>query len=126
MQAFADDLKPGYEREALAQLAQRRADLVLRLGRLEHDGASDGLRWSNHLAEDAQAQQDRHNVAAVRAILRGELLQVEYALEHAAQGKYGVCEDCEREIPPRRLQIVPAATLCVACQARREARARRH
>jgi phage/conjugal plasmid C-4 type zinc finger TraR family protein len=36
-------------------------------------------------------------------------------------GGYGICAECGRQIPPRRLKALPTATLCVACQERREA-----
>jgi DnaK suppressor protein len=33
---------------------------------------------------------------------------------------YGLCEDCEEEIAPRRLALMPHAALCPECQAKRE------
>ena len=30
--------------------------------------------------------------------------------------KFGICEECGKQIPKRRLLIVPEATLCVSCQ----------
>jgi DnaK suppressor protein len=33
---------------------------------------------------------------------------------------FGLCEVCEEEISPKRLDLVPYATLCVACQAKRD------
>jgi RNA polymerase-binding transcription factor DksA len=79
---------------------------------------------SSHLAEEAQDHQQRQSIAAIRDILSFELQQVEHALARATQGLYGVCEDCAQPIAPRRLQVLPAVTLCVACQQRRESRAR--
>ena len=35
---------------------------------------------------------------------------------------YGLCEDCEEEIAPRRLQLMPYATLCAECQAKADPR----
>ena len=34
---------------------------------------------------------------------------------------YGICEDCGNPIPEKRLQAIPHATRCVACQADYEA-----
>jgi RNA polymerase-binding transcription factor DksA len=36
------------------------------------------------------------------------------------EGAYGICRACGCRIPRRRLQAMPAATLCVPCQAERE------
>lgn len=30
------------------------------------------------------------------------------------------CEDCDNEIPPKRIEAVPSATRCVRCQASAE------
>ena len=40
--------------------------------------------------------------------------------ERIRGGGYGICAACGRRIPPRRLKALPTATLCVACQERRE------
>ncbi len=45
-----------------------------------------------------------------------ELRDVEAALERIAQGTYGVCIDCEEKIAANRLDAVPAASRCHACQ----------
>jgi DnaK suppressor protein len=43
------------------------------------------------------------------------------ACDRVREGTYGVCADCGRPIPHRRLAVLPTATLCVQCQERREA-----
>ena len=45
-----------------------------------------------------------------------ELDAIECALERMVKKTYGVCEDCGREIPLVRLQALPCATTCIACQ----------
>jgi DnaK suppressor protein len=47
--------------------------------------------------------------------------QLTEALDRLREGAYGICQDCGRRIPRRRLQAVPTATLCVPCQEEREA-----
>lgn len=105
--------------DAAAQLAQRHAELQRQLGELLAE-TSELAIGSNHLVEDAEDHQHRHSSAIVAAILLDELRQVERALRRRAQGEHEVCEACGGRIPPRRLQILPATTLCVGCQARRE------
>jgi RNA polymerase-binding transcription factor DksA len=41
------------------------------------------------------------------------------ALERAAAGTYGICEDCGNQIDPERLEILPATTLCTTCASQR-------
>jgi DnaK suppressor protein len=45
-----------------------------------------------------------------------ELANIENALEQMREGRYGVCESCESNIPLARLQALPYATTCIQCQ----------
>ena len=45
------------------------------------------------------------------------LRNVRGALDRCASGTYGVCLECEEEITPKRLNAIPWATFCIACQA---------
>ena len=55
---------------------------------------------------------------------RGKLQSIEDALERIDDGSYGVCELCESEIAPGRLEAMPFSRLCVSCQAEQEKEAR--
>ncbi len=55
----------------------------------------------------------------------GTINQIESALERMDNGSYGLCEDCGSAIPAERLEVLPYATHCVGCAARREAAAGR-
>lgn len=49
-----------------------------------------------------------------------ELQAVEAALKRIHEPGFGVCADCEEEVPFTRLAANPAATRCVPCQAKHE------
>jgi DnaK suppressor protein len=49
-----------------------------------------------------------------------ELGQIGEALRRMDGERYGLCADCEEEIPFDRLAVEPWALRCVACQTRRE------
>ena len=74
--------------------------------------------------EDAQALSEMMQVLASKrnegkaALLR----QIDHALTKLvdAPDDFGLCEECEEEIAPKRLAAVPYATLCVACQGKRD------
>jgi RNA polymerase-binding transcription factor len=44
------------------------------------------------------------------------LRQVEAALMRVKEGTYGICQECEEPISPKRLQALPWAKFCVRCQ----------
>jgi RNA polymerase-binding transcription factor DksA len=117
--ASTDDDAPGAPLDPVTRLARRRGELRLRLALLEP--TADVAALTGDLAEEAQDHEHERRLAAMRRLVRGEIVRVELALERAARGLYGICADCGHAIAPRRLEIVPAASLCVHCQARREA-----
>lgn len=47
---------------------------------------------------------------------RDKLKSIEDALERIESGNYGLCEMCEEEIAPQRLEALPFTLLCVSCQ----------
>jgi DnaK suppressor protein len=49
---------------------------------------------------------------------RRELLRIESALERLASGEYGQCLACGAPIPEARLDLDPAAVLCMDCAER--------
>ena len=49
----------------------------------------------------------------------GLLREVEEALERIEEGSYTVCADCGQPISPKRLEAVPWAKYCIACQEKR-------
>ncbi len=38
------------------------------------------------------------------------------AIEKMEEGTYGICDDCDEEIPQERLEKIPAALRCIPCQ----------
>jgi len=46
--------------------------------------------------------------------------EVRAALTRLEDGTYATCEECEEDIPRRRLEAVPWARLCVPCQSKLE------
>jgi DnaK suppressor protein len=76
--------------------------------------------------EDAQALSEMQQVlASKRNQGQADLVaRLSGALARLARDPelFGLCEDCDEEIPLARLEAVPWATLCAACQQRRDPR----
>lgn len=45
-----------------------------------------------------------------------QLILINEALERIADEEYGVCQNCEQDINPKRLNAVPWARYCLNCQ----------
>ena len=74
--------------------------------------------------EDAQALSEMHQVlASQRNAGQAEVLaRITRAIDRLgsdAEG-FGLCDECEEEIPFARLEALPYATLCAGCQANRD------
>lgn len=70
------------------------------------------------VSEEDQALEFQHEFVSTRLnnLDYAQLRLVEEALDRLAAGDYGVCLECERPIPPTRLDAVPWARYCVPCQ----------
>jgi RNA polymerase-binding transcription factor DksA len=97
-------------RERAEQIAQRRARI-----------RGDGNDWNNgELADYDQHPGDQGTETFEQVleettdmILEEEERRVKEAQERLAQGKYGICVVCGKEIPPERLDAVPETVRCI-------------
>lgn len=79
-------------------------------------GNADLVVQVENLAEEgdlAQSVVDQNLSFNLREKDRSKLHAIEEALERIEMNCYGVCEDCDEEIPQRRLEKIPTATLCI-------------
>ena len=98
--------------------------------RAEILAALEGGRDSAETVELDQSRQGRlsrmdalQGQAMARASLdraRQQLTRVDAALGRCERGEFGECRDCGEDIPRPRLEVDPAASLCVGCAERRE------
>lgn len=50
-----------------------------------------------------------------------EAQEIESALTRLTLGVYGFCEECDSQIPVKRLEVQPEARTCIACETELEA-----
>lgn len=101
-------LARGDELRALSALSAEARDTV------ELDQQSVGrLSRMDALQRQAMAQANDRQRAA-------ELGRITAALRRLDEGEYGYCLECGEEIAEKRLEIDPAAGLCIRCAGSRE------
>jgi DnaK suppressor protein len=76
--------------------------------------------------ESAQVAQAEYTLTTIHDSHQREIEQIDAALDRIDDGSYGVCVDCELEIPPDRLLAVPYSLRCADCATARENRLARH
>lgn len=86
------------------------------------DPFNDKQRTLDNASPDTEAEEQygHARVIAIKEELNRKANQIQKALKRVKQGKYGICEDCEKMIDTDRLAIFPEATMCVTCEKKRE------
>jgi RNA polymerase-binding transcription factor DksA len=96
--------------------AMRRSSAGIRDSELAHvdnhpgDTAGDLLEEEIEETEEIFIEEGERRIAEARRAL--------------ADGSYGICKECGRDIPAARLEAMPEAVRCVECQRRFEGRHR--
>jgi RNA polymerase-binding transcription factor DksA len=85
---------------------------------MEQDAVPAGV--GTHMAEEANTTVEIEKNLAVKETLSGLLREIDHALENDKKGRYGLCDNCGKDINPDRLDFWPHATLCIDCKGKLE------
>ena len=72
---------------------------------------------SGDIYDQASSERDRELELLLGDREREKLHSIDEALLKIKEGEYGICEECEEDIPIGRLKVVPFARYCVKCKA---------
>ena len=72
---------------------------------------------SGDIYDQASSERDRELELLLGDREREKLHSIDEALLKIKEGEYGICEECEEDIPLGRLKVVPFARYCVKCKA---------
>ena len=98
------------------RLSDRRTELARRLGRINQDVRHAKKPLEADFAEQAVERENDEVLDALGNSLLAELALIEAAVSRIERGEYGICERCGQAIPGARLEALPNASRCVACQ----------
>lgn len=102
-------------------LETRRINLRASVVRTEEDGrAAQTSDSAQDIVDRASSSYQKEFLFARSNNDRQFLQMVEHALSNIDEGTYGECENCGNEINERRLEAVPWARHCIACQEKLE------
>jgi DnaK suppressor protein len=71
---------------------------------------------SGDIYDQASSERDRELELLLGDREREKLHNIDEALLKISEGEYGICEECEEEIPIGRLKVMPFARYCVRCK----------
>lgn len=100
-------------------LKDERAQHMELLDEYEADPYGDEVKnldiGNDGFADSAQATEERSELLGQIDAARHRVQQVDAALEQIAEGTYGICQDCGKDIQLARLEIRPLSVKCVEC-----------
>ena len=67
------------------------------------------------MGEEADEVQEYDNLVSLEQNLEVRLKDIHTALKKIPEGKYGMCENCQKDIEEERLRALPEARLCINC-----------
>lgn len=91
----------------------------LRAGLAEGIQAPGQMTYGSQAAAASQVFEQQRDLA-LRDKSVAHLEDVEQAIQRLDEGTYGRCIDCGEPIPGPRLEALPWAARCIACQTRRD------
>ena len=66
---------------------------------------------------DVREQESHQRIEAELETLEKRLSNIKIAMEQNENGMYGVCKRCNKDIPVKRLELIPESIYCVECEA---------
>lgn len=78
--------------------------------------ANVGEQTTGDIYDQASSERDRELVLILSDRERQKLHNIDDALLRMQEGEYGICEECDEEIPLGRLKAMPFTRHCVKCK----------
>jgi RNA polymerase-binding protein DksA len=107
-------------REALATQRQRLMSVVQTTQAQMAEKSGDLADISDRASEGFEDEL----AVGLMAIEAAQLEDINEAIERIDSGTYGLCVDCRRAIPRKRLEVLPFAKRCLTCEGESERRHR--
>ena len=108
---------PRKEAEAYRQrLLAKERELVTGITRFELDGRGADVVGAQDMADQADSCYTKESLFQQSSSARGLLTLVQAALRRDDEGDFGLCVECGEPVQKKRLDTVPWARHCVACQ----------
>jgi len=97
-------------------LRERRAEMQAKLAVLTRaPERGSGISFGKRVGDGTVEAVSRFTDVGVADSLNASIERVERAMAKLAEGTYGTCDVCGREIPALRLEAQPESSVCVAC-----------
>jgi len=111
-------------KELQRRLEEKRKELLSGVRARSATSLQAGDEGIQDIADQATSAYTKEFLLSLGDAERRLLRQVDAALGKMRQNTYGLCEKCEEEISPKRLEALPFASYCIGCQQEEEEESR--
>jgi DnaK suppressor protein len=98
------------------RLLAKERELLTGITRIQMDGRKSDIVGAQDMADQADSCYNKESLFQQSSNARDLLQLVQAALRREEEGEYGVCAECGEPVQTKRLEAVPWARHCVACQ----------
>lgn len=98
------------------QLIEQRERLVRQLNENQRQSFEFGAEDMPDPVDAAVQDRSQTILLSISESERDLIEQIDDAISRIESGDYGVCQNCEQDIAPARLNAVPYARYCINCQ----------
>lgn len=101
------------------RLQKELQDVKKRINELKEDDPFNdpGYTTDNAAVDTDVREQEAHRILEAEIqTLKDRKKNITIALERIEKGRYGYCKRCNKEIPPKRLELLPETQYCVSCE----------
>lgn len=98
------------------QLLNRYSEIENRLGKITNAVRHTEEPLAADFADQATQRENDEVLNALDDSIRAEMTRIEHTLLRMEEGAYGICENCGQPIARKRLEALPYAIRCVACE----------
>ena len=106
--------------DEISEILQQMRDDTLREIKISGADSIPGGDLLGDLYDQASSERDRDLVLLLGDREREKMNAIDEALLRIEEDKYGICEECEEEIPLGRLKAMPFTRHCVDCKSELE------
>jgi len=102
-------------------LLERKKELIDSLSELVQNSREADPGVAQDIGDKAESSYTKEFLLSLSVTEREQLLLIDEALNRMAAGRFGVCEECGKEITKKRLSALPWTPLCIECRQKLEA-----
>src|SRR6266702_415362 len=98
------------------RLLAKEQELLTGITRIQMDGRRSDIVGAQDMADQAESCYNKESLFQQSSSARDLLVLVRAALRREEEGGFGLCVECGEPVQKKRLDAVPWARHCVACQ----------